>query len=260
MTAPAFLNSSYRYLETPSVTDVATCISDFRSETVTNGSPAWTEPTANNFKSPPTSEGQFFTVVLNKMSTTRLGIKILDIFGQTICDRAIDIDAAGNTVRYFTGQCHAWIETARATPEVGGGALVDLNPDSVGFALYRTIGWGTRDTSGSVNTAVCSNWYMWDNAAAALTCRVNTIAPTSYCPSRALSGAAVFCPVLVTTQVYGANSRWMGRVFQMLLCPDDLGFGAEADVPIDTGTTGTFKVIARVTEANGKWRVAVRRT
>lgn len=260
MTVPAFLLSSYRYLETASVVNVATCITDFRSETVTNGSPVWTEPTANNFKSPPTSDGQFFTVVLSSILTTRLGVKILDMFGQTICDRAIDIDATGTTVRYFTGQCHAWIDSGRATAELGGGALIDLNPDTVGLQLYRTIGWGTRDTAGSLNASTVINWYMWDNATAQLLGRVNTQTSVSSYAGRTLAGSYIFLPLLTTTNIYGANTRWVGRPFQMLLCSDDLVYGTEVDVPIDSGVTGKFRVVGRVGDSTGHYRCVVRRT
>lgn len=261
MAVPSFLNSSYRYLERASVTDVDTCITDFRSETVTNGSPQWTEPTANQFKSPPLPDGQYFIVVLSRISATRLGIKILDMLGNTVADRAIDIDAAGTTVRCFTGQCHAWIDSARATPECGGGALVDISPDGVGLQLYRTIAWGTRDTSGAVNNAACSYWYMWDNAASSNGQRVNTaIAGSSYYTHKTVAGSSIFQPLLITTNIFGSNTRWVGRPYQMLTCPDDLGYGAEIDVPIDAGVTGRFRVIARGAETNGHFLVAVRRT
>jgi hypothetical protein len=50
--------------------------------------------------------------------------------------------------------------------------------------------------------------------------------------------------VMMRTSIYGSeNNRWIGRIFQTLRCPDDLAFGSEVTVPIDTGATGVFKVV-----------------
>jgi hypothetical protein len=103
---------------------------------------------------------------------------------------------------------------------------------------------------------------MWDNATAQLAQRVNTLATqTSFFSGKTVGGASVFLPLLMTTNIYGtSNPRWIGRPFQILLVPSDLGYGAEVDVPIDAGVTGKFRVIARNAELYGNLMVAVRRT
>jgi hypothetical protein len=249
MSVPAFLNSSYRYFETTSIANVAACIADFRSEAVTNGNPAWTEPVANSFKSPPDPQGRFFTVVLSAISTTRLGIKIVDMFGVTISDRAIDIDAGGNNVQCFTGQFHAFINSARAgTPECGGGSLIDLSPEILTLPNYSVVGCGHRDTAGTAGNSSWHLWYMMANAAPAVISRAAGawIPVASSRPTRTVSGAYIYEPIMIETTIFGAsNNRWIGRIFQSLHCDDNLAFGAEVQVPIDVGVVGTFKVVGR---------------
>ncbi|MBZ5499724.1 MAG: hypothetical protein LAP85_25265 [Acidobacteriia bacterium] len=249
MAVPAFMNSSFRYLETAAVANVATCITDFRTEVVTNGVPAWTEPVANNFKSPPDAQGRFFTVILSTISATRLGIKIVDMFGVTISDRAIDVDVGGTSVQYFTGQFHAFINSARATPECGGGALIDLSPETLTLPNYSTVGCGHRDTTGTVGNQNWYIWYMMSNATATATGRASgsNLPVANTRATKTVSGAYVYDPIMIETSIFGAgNNRWIGRIFQCLRCDDGLAFGAEIQVPIDVGTVGTFKVVGRV--------------
>ncbi len=249
MSIPAFLNSSYRYLEAPIVTDVAACIADFRNETVINGNPAWSEPVANSFKSPPDAQGRFFTLVLSALSATRLGIRIVDMFGVTISDRAIDIDAGGNNVQYLTGQFHAFINSARiGTPECGGGSLIDLSPETLTLPNYSVVGCGHRDTLGTAANTGWYNWYMMSNATPAASGRAaGSIIPVgSARPTRTVSGAYIYEPIMIETSIFGSgNNRWIGRLFQSLHCDDMLAYGAEVQVPIDIGSVGTFKVVGR---------------
>jgi hypothetical protein len=261
MAVPNFLNSSFRYFEKLAVADVATIISDFRDEVLNHNDPAWTEPSANNFKSPPAADGQFFTVVLTAVSTTRLGFKILDIAGSTICDLCIDIEATvGNAVQYYTGQFHAFINSARGTPECAGGGILDMEPETMSLALYRTFGGAHRNSAGTVTNNQSSYWYMWSDTAAAVAARsdVGNGQSGQNC-NKTCAAVYVYSPVMIKTSIYGSgNDRWIGRIFQTLRCSDDLSFGSEVTVPIDTGATGVFKVVGRASSYGS--RICVRKS
>lgn len=250
MTVPAFLASNFRYLETVGLQDVAACIADMRSELVTNGNPAWTEPVANTFRSPAGADGLFFSLTLARLSQTRLQVKVTDFYSYVISDRTIDIDAAGNAVRYFTGPGHAFVDSARTTPEFAGGAIVDTAPETVAIPQYRTVGCGHRDAAGAVNStwAQWNFWWMWDAGSSQVVgrlCAFDPASSTSRRPCQTLSGANIFYPAMVATRLQGGYARWVGRIPHTLLCGDWIGYGGEVQVPIDAGVNVTFKVVGK---------------
>ena len=258
MAVPAFLASSFDYYEHLAVTDVNTIISDFRDRVLNHNTPAWTEPVSQTFQSPADAAGQFFQAVLSRVSATRLEIKIVDMYGTTISDRTFDIDAGGTAIQYYTGQYHAFINSARSTPECGGGCLVDTSPETVSIPLYRTAGFGHRDNTGTAGSNDWTWWFMMSNATPAnMRAGVNSYAPNPRA-QKAIDGTYIYSPLLLSTSLYGAsNMRIVGRPFQVLMCDDGLAFGAEVTVPIDVAATGVFKVIGR--PASSQQKIAVRK-
>jgi len=245
MSVPAFLASSFDYKETLAVTDVAAIITDFRDRVLNHNTPAWTEPVAGTFQSPADAKGQFFQVMLTRVSITALGIKIIDMYGTTIADRQIYIDAGGTAVQYYTGQFHAFINSARATQEFGGGCLIDTSPETASLPLYRTAGVGHRDNTGTAGSTDWTFWFMMSNATpAAMRAGVMNYLGSVRC-QKAIDGTYIYSPVLLSTNVYGANMRIVGRPFQVLTSDDGLAFGAEVTVPIDVAATGVFKVVGK---------------
>lgn len=242
MTTYTTFASSFRFLSTPNVTDVNTLISDFRSETVTNGSPAWTEPTSQNFKSPVDSAGRFFTVILTRTAATRLEWKVTDQNAVTICDREIDI-ASGTTVNYYTGQSHAWIESV-ATPEYAAAGILDSSPLSVGSYAICVYGSAFRTTAGGNDGSfdTTGKMFMIDSTYNRMRAMgVNFANQTMGGIDSA--GNQLFIPCEFSCTVSG-NVRWHGKVFQAFLCDNSCGVGSVKTVVIGTaGEVGTFRII-----------------
>lgn len=258
MSVPAFLASSFDYKETLAVTDVATIITDFRDRVLNHNTPAWTEPVSGTFQSPADASGQFFQVMLTRVIITTLGIKVVDMYGTTISDRQIFIDAGGTAVQYYTGQFHAFINSARGTQECGGGCLVDTSPETTNLPLYRTAGFGHRDNTGTANNNDWTYWWMMSNATPAIMRAGVTNYGASPRNQKAIDGTYIYSPVLLSTNLYGAsNMRLVGRPFQVLTSDDGLAFGAEVTVPIDVAATGVFKVIGKA--ASQQQKVLVRK-
>lgn len=262
MTTFATFASSFRYLSNNNVTDVNTIISDFRSETVTNGSPAWTEPTSQNFKSPVDTAGRFFTVILTRTAATRLEWKVTDQNGTTICDREIDITSSpATTVNYYTGQSHAWVESFVATPEIAVAGILDSSPLSVGSYAVCVYGNGYKNTGASVdgNFSTTGQLFMLDNGGSAQTNRLRAIGVNIANSQVGLldpAGNSIYVPNEIATNI-GGTFRWNGRMFQTMLVDTSNAVGSLKTVIIGTaGELGTFRVIGglALTE-NMRWAV-----
>ena len=130
MSVPTFLSTSHRYLRTNGVTDVDTIITDVRSECVTNGSPAWTEPNTALFKSPIDASGRWFDVLLTRISATSLEMRVRDKNAVTVCTRRMYIDAGGTDIQYCTGEMHFAIVSLRSPAEFLIAGMIDMTPES----------------------------------------------------------------------------------------------------------------------------------
>ncbi len=259
MTIPNHLNSSFRYKETIGVTDVATVITDFRAETVTSGSPAWTEPSSNLFKSPTDADGRFFDVLLTRVDATTLEWRVRDQNAATICTRRIQIDAAGTTIRIYSGQYHAWVDALRATPEELWAGILDLSPLAQSAHSNYVYGNGRRTTANTVDGSG-SNYdqaFMLDNGTAAIAVRVCRLACNlSTNVQQGPGGEDIFSSAEVLANMSGTVRR-VGRYYQAFEVDGAKAAGAELDAPIDSGVTGTFKVVGNA--ANSGVRLCLRK-
>jgi hypothetical protein len=245
MTTFAAYASSFRFLQNPSITDVATIITDFRSETVTNGSPAWTEPTSQNFKSPVDANGRFFTVILTRTTATRLAFKVTDQSGVTVCDREIDISGTA-IINYYTGQFHAFVETVLGESAYGG--ILDASPLTQGSYTIYVYGTGTRNNAGTVDAGndTTGKIFMIDNGTSAVVQRTRALgvnAANTTVGLTDLAGNMLYYPVEVMTNVAG-NIRWNGRMYQTFYTDALASVGSLKTISIGTaGETGVFKVL-----------------
>lgn len=259
MSIPTQFNTTFRYLRSAAITDVATIITDFRSETVTNG--GWTEPSGGLFKSPVDASGRFFDVLLTKIDATHLEWRVRDQSAVTICTRHIMIDAS-NDVEYFTGPNHAIVQSLRAgTAELAQAGMLDQSPEAQGSSSVYVYGNGYRTTGdvqdGQGNTI--GQLFMLDNGAAGSANRTKAFATD-------LSGANVALFTGTATPIYSvvevrtspaATTRWGGFLFQHVYCDSGQAFGSDLVVPIDDGVTATFRVLSLATSAF--LRIAVRK-
>lgn len=261
MTVPNFLASSFRFLEIAAVTDVATIISSFRSETVTLGSPVWTEPSTALFKSPVDANGRFLDVLLTSVSATNLEVRVRDQNGLTIYTRRMQIDALGNTVRIYSGQFHFCIESVRATSELAWGGILDKSPESQVSSSVYVFGSAYRTTADTVDGNGSTTWtqFMLENGSPAARNRVynrGTILTGSVVEPVSASGSFLFYPADMATQP-GTTLQFGGRAYQAYLLDSSFSPGSEVLIPIDDSSTGTFKVLGLATSNNV--RVALRK-
>lgn len=261
MTTFANFNSSFRSLTTLAVTDVNTIISDFRSETVTNGSPAWTESPSQTFISPTDGAGRFFKVVLARTAATRLEWKILDQAGTTVCDREIDISASGTTVNYYTGQYHAWVESM-LSPEIAMGGILDPSPLANGAYSVYVYGNGFRNTGASADGAgsTTGQFFMIDNGGSSQLNRIRAMGVSISNEVNALqdpAGNLLYYPPELSTNIAG-TFRWNGRPYQVFLVDSSFQSGTVKTIVIGSaGETGTFRALSALATTEGM-RFAVR--
>lgn len=235
MAVPDFLNTSYRYLESTGITDVATIITDLRSELVTNGS--WTEPTAGTFLSDTDGLGFKIQIVTSRVSQTRCQLHYQDMNANSILDGRIDIDASNN-VRYYTGPYHCSVDSIRGTPEGGFGGIICMSPQVItssfrGYAKTPRNSAGTLANAWTSTTAAqttgglaTSNFHSYTDRPA------GTISPVMF------SGAYFVEPLVIS------SGSWMGMLYQHVIVPSALAAGAEISIEVDTGTNYVFKVLS----------------
>lgn len=244
MAIPAYLNSSFRYLFTAAVTDVADIITAFRSETVTNGSPAWSEPSTNLFKSPVNSVNRWFDVLLTRVDATTLEMRVRNWTFATISTKRLQIDAGGTNIRIFSGECHFLIQADRSTPECLGGGFWDLSSmpqDSHPDNVY--VGPAHRGTDNAIHQL--RNWHIYANQWTGEAGRSGGLGiymfDTGYAYALVTpSGATMFRPVEYAKDL-APQWNW-GRRYQAVLCDSRFSAGAEFDVDIGDSTIATFQV------------------
>lgn len=253
MAVPAIWDADYRYLRTALVTDVATIITDFRNEAVTNGT--WTEPVGGTFQTPVPAENanRISRIVMSKSSATNLQVSIYDNYGRLAIAGAIYIDAAGSPVNYYTGSSHAIIDVEKA----GGGNdsmrmfLLDPYPLSKDSHLVFMICDCSRAAAGGQSSPnLHETFTAYDVGGFARIGRIQHrpyISGSVICPFITMTGAYLFFPAhafikaFVSTADYG---QWAGRCPQVVIGPNVLAAQAEVDVPIDAGVTGRFRVLS----------------
>ncbi len=244
MAIPEFLSSSFRYLFDDNITDVDTIISDFRSETVTNGDPAWTEPTTRLFKSPVNSVNRWFDVLLTKIDATTLEMRIRNWTYATMTTKRMLIDSTGTHVRFYTGDKHFFIEAERSAPEILAGGFFDCSPsaqDCHNDTVYA--GPCQRDIAG-VNH-IMRQWHFYANQSTGESGRAGGLCSAYVYDAGAVQaimadGSLIFRPVEYYKDL---SPQWCwGRRYQAIAVDYRLQPGSEFDVDIGDNTIGTFKV------------------
>ena len=245
MTVPVYLNSSFSYVETAPITDVDDIITAFRDEVLNGQTPAWTEPDTALFKSPPDGSGRWIDVLLTRIAANNLECRVRDSSGTTIVTGRMQIGTV-SIVRIFTGQFHFHIETVGASPEFVRGGIVDLTPEAQSAHSQWAYGYTRRDTADALRSyCYWRSSAMIDNGTPAIVERgLGFCIATAAKNLQSASGAWIFgaCGVTVKPPGDASNFRYAGRLYQQVVCPDDIP-GSEFVVPIDTNSFGTFKII-----------------
>lgn len=246
MAIPSWLNYDARYLLTLAITDVNTIISDLQSELVTNGT--WSEPSAGVYKSEVDALGRYVQITTSRVSATRMQWKLTEYFGNTIYDGTIDIDAGGTNVEYFSGPGYCWIGSLRATTEAAYVFKLDPTPEP-DVDPWPFIGWAQRNSAGTANTVTFNNSAInsTTNGTYTISTSFNTqqynLNNTALGSGMSYSGAYTFWPVITFHNFSGVYS-YAGKAPNCLVSNEAFTAGVEADVPIDTGTTKTFRAVS----------------
>lgn len=248
-TFPCFA-SSFGFFNNPSLTDVATIITDFRTMVLAQ-SPAWTEPVAGTFQSPVDGDGRFMTVTLVATTALRLQWLVADQNAITIVDREIDISGAGTSVNYYAGQFHAYIEALEATPEVAQAGILDETPLAQNAILDYTFANAYRNSGGAIDGqgGQVNLQFMLDTGASALQNRFRAYWQTTAAQIslKDQTGALQFFPADMFATIAGVNN-WIGRAYQVYLCDSSVPFGTQKTVQIgNAGETGVFQVVGLTT-------------
>ena len=271
MAVPAFLNSSFRYKESLAVVDVQTIINDLIAECVTSGSPAWTTilggtgVSPSTIQSPTRSDGLFFTVNMTRISATEIQFIVKDHNGVLVNNQTstrLDIDVAGSTVHYYTGEFHLCVTAERATPEAFDCGIFDQSPEAINAVKgsYFASPGPRSNTSVLGSQGWDTEWVQLPAAAAYATGSngIKRIAPAGTNTMTTISGALLFYPVEYNPGT-NAIDAFMGRKFQALMVDSNQAFAAEFTVPIDVGpVTAVFKVAGFATAQNA--RIAYRKS
>jgi hypothetical protein len=263
MTVPHFLSTSHRYLSVQGVITVADIITNFRSEVIDNGSPAWTEPVTNTFVSPVDDDGRFFKLVMSVIISTQFECHMFNDSGEQIGAYRINISGSGTEIRIYTGEAHAFIEGVDATPEVLGCGLLDLSPRPQTYHQNYVYAFGYRATNGGVTSYPEADAFcVKDNGTAAEIRRaIGEVAIGAAAPMLDASGFTIHRPVTLCANMSGVTRR-IGRLFQAYMVDSSLAHGAELEIPINDNplATATFKVLGRPTSQTGGFRIAARKT
>lgn len=250
-TFPVFASSFDFFANPGPVVDVATIITDFRTR-VLGQVPAWTEPIANNFKSPVDGAGRFMTVILTRASATQLGWVVKDQNVITICSRAIQVDGAGNAVNYYTGQFHAVVESLQATPEIAQAIILDETPEAEGATTNYVVGNGYRNSGFAIDGAGSSffQFFALDNGVSGQASRARGFGYDTSGTAIGLvdgAGALQFFPMDIRINLATVD-KWVGRGYQSYMCDQSIASGTNKTVQIgDAGETGTFRVLQGLT-------------
>lgn len=263
MAVPVFLNTAYRYLSTLAVTDVNTIISDLNAELL-----ALPDPWIDNggvgtgpWQSPTRADGAFIKITAARISATRISWIVNDhndMLVNNATDTRQDIDAAGTEIRYFTGPFHVCVDSIRAAPETWFCAILDKTPEDLANPRPTYVAHkAPRDTAGTLDGS--RYWsYLWmlivggTAYTSGYTYAAIRLPQVQVVDRLTVSGALMFVPYEIQE-----NDWFHGRIPQVLLVDSGQAFGAELVVPLDTGVSGTFKVVGCITVYDG--RIAFRK-
>ncbi len=247
MAVPAFLNTDFDYSENLNVTDVQTVIDDLYAFLVTGN--GWTctaggvgqSPTT--FKSPTRADGVGWTLTFTRTAATTLQFNSWDQWGISMGSDVMTINALGTEVRYFVGPFHWCVDFMRGGAAIGAfwGGVLDKTPDGVAdlpvyICSYRALStWSNVQGMGLQQGGYTGSEYV---NGFFFPYRIPAAGASDHFIS--VSGALMFCQA-----EWIWNYTLMGRAHQMILVDDSQIVGTELTVPIDAGTTGTFRVICR---------------
>ncbi len=260
MSVPTRWASSYRY-KSFFTANVADIITNFRAEAVTYGSPAWTEPTANEFLSPADAWGRQFRLTFSVISAAEIQMNVKDPTNNVITGR-MDIAASPNLTQIdlFTGQQH-FMCTGMQTPSTyeflhAGIVCVDFVDDDQAVIPQSVFGGSTRDSNGANrNPTYWEYAQTLDNGGWGARFGASTAAIVSVMPDGSIPAE----PVLVGARDLSNYLYLYGHLYQaMVVNAAKMNPGINFQVAIAPGVLATFRVCWVTKVVGAGLRVAYR--
>lgn len=247
MTVPSFLQSSFFFNQDFNVTDVSTIITSLTT-ILTTQTPAWTSPSAGVFKSPVDAAGRFMTITLVATTALRLSWVVTDQNNVVVCSREIDIDGTpGDTVNYYSGQYHLYVETLRGgTPEWAGAFMIDPDPYALNSLQNYVMGNAFRSAGGSVDgqASQFDQWFMLENGVSTVRnrCRGWTVdTSNTVIGLNDFQGNIQVFPQNIAG-VPSVNTVWLGNSYQTYVTASSVSYGTTKQVAVDNSTLAFFRV------------------
>ena len=266
MAIPAFLGSSFFYLERTGVVDVQTIIDDFQAQVLANV-PVWTNPSTGVYVSPVDGFGRSFKLVFTRGNAQSLYVVIVDQNEITIATRMIMIPSTNAThVRIYTGQFHFAIDcnTITTSPEFICGGILDISPEPQNAHSRYVWAMGPRTAPNSYNEYYWGYAVMLDNLYPSNAARINWYL-ADYINAIAVidsMGYWITQPLMLYVNAGSSPNRYAGRIYQMVFISKIAGGGGtEIILPVDAGVTGKFKILSgpgNISNPANGWVVAVR--
>jgi len=231
------------------MTDYNTFLTNISTELVTNR--GWTNPSSNLYQCPADSGGRWIDILFTRITATDLECRVRDQLGRTLCTRRIQIAVAGTNVNYYTGKFYCIIESLQTTSEIFQAMITEPSPDGESdMAFCSALGTGYRTTADVVDGIgdQPGEYFGWEDTAAANRQRLQTSVDTGNVaiPFILVSGNLMYEPVVVDNLVAGV-ARWIGQLYQSVICDSSIAFQADKTVMIDDAVSATFRVIGLAT-------------
>ncbi len=273
MAVPNAYSVAYRYFNRTGVVDTATMVTDIRTELTSLASP-WVETGVGTgkFTSPTRADGTSLQVEFIKIDATNLQVKMWDQWGTQLnaadtADRIlITAGGAGTSVDIYCSEFYIYINTDFLT-NMWYGAVLDPYPlvwgvncipsfvamrgpaNNVGaniaipagaaFAAAPGAGY-TQPTGGTIFLSA----YLFGATATAFDCLT-------------MSGQYFAQPLDATDNT--TDTIINGRLWNAVLLPSSIGGSVDVTVPLDTGTSGTFRTSSRLELPQSNIRMAFRK-
>lgn len=281
MAPPSFLNTAFAFQTVTGVTDVTTVrdavitmITSTLPTTATNVFPngqRWTIVSGTRYKSPVDAAGRYMEVDFTRLSAGAMNWTVADPTGSITTTK---MDLSGTTsAEISAGPGHLMVALLNAgTWEVGRAFIADPTPEPLGSTNVYVYATSYRQTGGSLVTNG-NNWTFWGFrylggtttglSGAAVEASGVPLMPaqdTTGTQLRTQAGSSIAVPQFVSIPLSAGNDslRNGGRLYQVITVDSSFTAGQDITVPIDTGSTGVFRV-PRTAVPGGARQYAVRK-
>lgn len=281
MAPPSFLNTSFAFQSLSGVTDVQTII-DAIITMITVTLPAtptdmfpngerWTFVSGTRYKSPVDAAGRFMEVEFVRGSATSITWTVRDPLGLITAANGVILLTSPSPAEIFAGPGHLMVQMVQSSAwEVGRAFMTDPTPEPLGSYPVYVYGGNRRDQNTNFITNGLSFVYWMHRFYGGTVTTSHTVAQAwalPYMPIqdtanthlRTQAGSDIAAPYFTAIPSSTGADDWRngGKLFQTIVVDSSYVAGSDITVPIDTGTSGIFRV-TRMT-GHGARQFAVRK-